>query len=119
MKVSCDITIVNFCFYNGKNYGNIPKTMALWYTMKKHGTIPKNMDPWFTKKEKKPYVSIPKTMKLWFTMEKVWHYAGNNSELIKKKPHKYIWDFDLQWKRTIVMVLHVYQNYGTIVYIHS
>ena len=52
MKVSCDITIVNFCFYNGKNYGNIPKTMALWYTMKKHGTIPKNMDLWFTKKEK-------------------------------------------------------------------
>ena len=36
-----------------------------------------------------------------------------------KKNHKYIWDFDLQWKRTIVMVLHVYQNYGTIVYIHS
>lgn len=36
-----------------------------------------------------------------------------------KKTHKYIWDFDLQWKRTIAMVLHVYQNYGTIVYIHS
>ena len=36
-----------------------------------------------------------------------------------KKNHKYIWDFDLQRKRTIAMVLHVYLNYGTMVYIHS
>ena len=52
------------------------------------------------------------------------HY-GKSMTLCRKqfrtynKKHKYIWDFDLQWKRTIAMVLHVYQNYGTIVYIHS
>ena len=39
-------------------------------------------------------------------------------ELLKKN-HKYIWDFNLEWKRTIAMVLNVYQNYGTVVYIHS
>ena len=77
MKVGCDITIVNFCFYNGKNYGNITKTMALWYTMK-NMVLYRIIWTFDLLRKKKTYVSIPKTMKLWFTMEKVWHYAGNN-----------------------------------------